>query len=256
MPQDHPDGTMPAIIVMADIKVPVDMQGQTLTLDINIKAADAKVGITINATDITGNIPIDIKAQTVGDIGIDIKAATAKVGITINAADVTGNIAVDIKAQTIGNINVNLAASTATVTVSVTGTAQIDIEAQSVGVYLQAEWSVLQGDAKSFVPSGAVATGEAKYVEYTVPAGKTLYITLVTFSSRGSLAADRDKPQMVIADIIDDAFTVFYEGSNGGGGLPLTTPLKCDAESDMYFRVTNWSNHDCNIAGIFRGYEI
>ena len=176
MPQDHPDGTMPAVIVMADIKVPMDLQGQTLTLDMNIKAADAKVGI--------------------------------------------------------------------------------HIEAQSVGVYLQPEWAVLQGEAKTFVASGAAASGANQYVQYTVPAGKTLYITLVTFSSRGSLAADRDKPQMVRADIIDDAYTVFYEGGNGGGGLALTTPLKCDAESDMYFRVTNWSNHDCDIAGLFRGYEI
>lgn len=261
MPQDHPDGTIPMIFTKADVKMPVDIQAQLLTLDINIKAQDAKVAITINATDITGQIPIDIKA------------ATAKVSIKINATDITGNLPIDIKTQTLGQVNVNIkaqtlsqlnvniAASAATVTVSVTGTANISITAQSVGVYLKPDWETKEGNDKNFqvvAPVGGMSFADTEYIAYEVPGGKTLYICGISFLIRAHDAADYD--HFLYGEVYLWDFSVgvtpVHLGGLGGGGLPLSKPMKVAAGDFFRLTIRSFANVTVDMIGSAFGYEI
>jgi len=109
--------------------IPIDISAQSVgNIAVDIVAQTlGTIAISINVADITGNLPIDIKAQTVGNIGIDIKAATVKVGITLNVADITGNIPIDIKAQTLGTVAISINVA------NITGNLPIDIKAQTLG---------------------------------------------------------------------------------------------------------------------------
>lgn len=123
MPQDHEDGTIPTVILRADM-----------------------------------TLCVDVTAQTIGDITVDI------------AGQSVGAITVDIAAQTVGNIDVNIAAQGADVT--------IDIEAQSVGVFLQPSWATKQAEDVNIMSSivGAAQNTWHNVIDHTVPAGHTLHI--------------------------------------------------------------------------------
>lgn len=210
MPTDHPDGTFPVAFIMADIKMPVDIQAQYVTL------------------------AVDIKAQTLSQVNINIAA------------------------QTLGQLNVNIAASAITMNVAVTGTANISVTAQTVGVYLQPEWASKEGKEKGWLYSGSqkppAGTVEGEYV---VNAGKTLFITSIQASCHAYMAADGDKLHSFRAYVHDSAdnFDLMF-GGVGGGSVDLGKSLRVDGGGSVYATVTNTSNHDCNLSVSWQGYEI
>lgn len=201
--------------------------------------------VNITGSDVT--IDVDIIQQSVGNINVDIAAQSA------------GDITVDISAQSIGNIDVNLAASDITVIVTVTGTAQIDIETQSVGIYLQPGWAALQGTDKNFYLGGnSIAVNGEASADYVVPAGKTLFICGCSFIGWGHAAADRDKMQICaleLKDVTEIAHFVML-GANGGAGLALSKPVVVPSEHTLSFLLYNLSNHVMDIYGTFWGFEV
>ena len=126
------------------------------TDSVQIVGTDIMVAIDLQAAYIM--MPVDIQAQYL-TLNIDITAQTlANLKVDINAASI-GNIGIDIKAATIGNLT-------------------IDIEAQSVGVYLQPDWQVKAGTDKNIYASASLADATwTKVLDYTVPTGKTFYLT-------------------------------------------------------------------------------
>lgn len=188
----------------------VNIAASAITLNVDIKAATAKVGITLNIADIVGNLPIDIKAATIGNIGIDIKAQTlGQVNINLAASAITlnvniasqgafylnvniaaqfANIDVTLKASAItlnvnissqtANINVDIKASSVTMNVSVTGTANIQITAQTVGVWVGGEWEAKEGNDVQIYGTASLDGGvDGLVASFFVPAGKKLYIS-------------------------------------------------------------------------------
>lgn len=209
MPTDHPDGTFPVALIMADIMMPVDIQAQYVTLD------------------------VDITAQSIG------------------------NISIDIAAQTIGNLDVNIAASEVTINVAVTGTANIDITAQTVGIYLIPDWATKEGNSKVLHGGNIdVVRGSGATVNYTVPAGKTLYVNYLVAANWAYHSADGDSNQMCIALLAIDGAVKVYIGGNGGVGVPLTTPFRVDAGEELGATVQNWANHNTCVDVTVMGYEI
>jgi len=132
----------------------IQLIGADIMMPIDVQAAYIMMPIDIQAQYV--NLEVDIVAQTVGNIGIDIKAATI------------GNIGIDIKANTLGNLT-------------------IDIEAQSIGIYLKADWEVLQGTDKNLSGYAECPDGSATFViDYTVVADTAFIICQWGFN----LAAD------------------------------------------------------------------
>ncbi len=129
----------------------------------------------------------------------------------------------------------------------------------AVDVVLRPEWSAVNATDKNFLGTAAnVATGLIATAAYTVPAGKTLYVTLLGFSIFATLAADRDLNQIgwVAANDNTLGVTNVAMGGNGGGCVPLNKPLKYAAGTSLEFRARNLSNHNCELLVFAAGYEL
>jgi len=219
---DYPDWTDLVQIIGSDIMVPIDIQGSYIML------------------------PVDIQAQYV-TLEIDIVAQSV------------GNIAIDIAAQSIGNLNVNIAASAVTMNVAVSGTANINITAQTVALANQAEWAAQKGAGVNKTAFGEeVATGGNAYTSHTVATGKTLYICGLSFYIFATAPADGDKNQIGYAYLRNhtDNKELAYIGGNGGGGITFPKPIELVAGKVLRAYVVNWSNHVCDIGVSTWGYEL
>ena len=167
-------------------------------------------------------------------------------------AQTIGNVAIDIAAQTLSEMAVNITAQDLAQLV-------IKIAAQTVGVYLQPEWAALQGVDKNLAGLDASAIyGEALNVDYTVTAGKTLYITGVTCFIYALAAADYDHFLYVVLNIINTTTTVVLGrlGGIGGCGIMYDKPLVILAGQVLRAQAINFSNITCVLGLTAWGYEI
>jgi len=278
MPKDHPDGISPISVSRADIKAPIDIQKQSVTvkidiiaqtlatiqiniasssvtLDINIAAAAAGVTLNVNVKSQTANISVNLAASAI-TLDINIKSQTANINVNLAASAITLDI--NIKSQT-ANINVKIAASDVTVTVSVTGTAQVNLYAQNVGLYLKPEWEAKEGNDKGFQISNVnMVWGNSSYVEYDVPAGKTLYITSMGFGIFSAASDDYDHylyGECYIYNATSVA-TIARVGGLGGGSLPFSQPLVIPAGEKFQGSICCYAGVTCRMAASFWGYEI
>jgi len=204
----------------------IQLIGSNIMLPIDIQASYVMIPVDIQAQYVT--LDIDIVAQTVGNIGIDIKAASV------------GNIGIDIKANTLGNLT-------------------IDIEAQSVGVYYGAEWETKEGNDKFLsVVSETLESGDSAYATYTVPAGKTYYITSLSFMSLAVSSEDRDLHQTGYVYLWNQTDSTFlaHLGGDGGNGISFPSPVKVAAEKEVRLTVLNYSAHDSLMRATCGGFVI
>ena len=135
----------------------------------------------------------------------------------------------------------------------------IDFEAQSMGVYLQPEWAALQAVDKNF--TGLIADvdfGETVYIEYRVPAGKTLYITDVAAACAAHNAVDGDLPQHFWAYLANVSTTGFLTrlGGNGGMAIVYNKPKVFLAGESMRFCAGSAAKHAVRLYSSCGGYEI
>ena len=198
--------------------------------------ADWTESIELLGTEI--QVPIDIQGAFI-QMPIDIQGQYVTLDINIEsvAADVT--------------MNVNITASAVTI--------NMDIKAQSVAIKSQGEWSPQAGQQKYFRVSGSsVAVGGSAAADYTVTAGKTLFITHFGGSMYGTAAADRDKDQVCYMNIMNNTTAIILAelGGHGGGGMVLPTPVKIPAGEVFRYQIWNFSNHVCEVYLTAGGYEI
>jgi hypothetical protein len=180
---------------------------------------------------------------------LDLSDLAAGGGDTIEVANLKAKI--DIVAQTIGNLAVNIAGQIADLA--------INIAAQNVGIYLQPEWAAKVGVDKSFNwASLNLGEGLSASLPYTVTAGKTLYITQLSFYSHAVDVANADLNQMCMGYITDndDAANAWYQGGNGGGGVVFSKPMAFEGGHTVNFAVMNCSNHHTKSGVTASGYEV
>jgi len=234
---DYPDWTDLVHLVGTDIMLAVDIQGAYIMMPVDIQAQYV-------------NVEVDIVAQTIGNIGIDL------------AAQSVGDITIDIAAQSIGTLAVGIVASTVTLDITLHAsdiTLNIDIDAQSVGVYLQTEWETKEGHDKNFRSSGTSKNwGGNTYFEYEVPAGKTLYITGVSYAIFPDAAADYDHHLHFWLEMYQLLPLNRYVdiGGEGGGAIMLTKPIVIPHGKAVQGKITNKSNVSCTVVVCAWGYEI
>jgi len=184
-------------------------------------------------------LPVDIQAQYV-NLDVDVVAQTI------------GNLNVDIAAQTIGNLAVNIAASAITMNVTVTGTANINIIAQTVGIFLQPEWAAKEGTDKDLSGSSAADLGTAyMIITYTVPAGKTLFIS--HFGAHTRITSGN-----VIAKIWNHTTMIVKAITGGAQGcsMPLNKPIVIPGGEIAALVVEQMAADTQVVTGHIGGYEI
>lgn len=243
------------VLELAEANLNVQVIASSVTIDINVTASDIMMPIDVQGSYIM--LPIDIQGSYIM-MPVDIQAQYVTLDIDI-VAQTVGNINIDIAAQTVGNLNVNIAASAVTITVSVTGTANISITAQSVGVYLQPDWQAKEGRDKNFRIEGT-ARGwlEGGYIAYIVPTGRTLYITGMSIVVRPSLASNSVYNHNATAYIYNATNSIFLAQISGFGGAGLTFSKPFSISTGKVFRlyIYCYSNFDCELTGYAWGYEI
>jgi len=199
---------------------------------VQIVGTDIMVAVDLQAAYIM--MPVDIQAQYV-DLTVDIVAQTV------------GNITVDIAAQTVGNIGIDLKAQSV-------GNITIDVETQSVGIYLKADWEVLQGTDKNEYGYATVgAEAEAIVLDYTVPAGKTFYICQWGFGVlwNGGVIAKLSHVHNATVTYLSVA------GGYSGGTQSFTKPIAVLAGYHIKVYIINMDSGGAHTGyGSIGGYEI
>ncbi len=218
---DYPDWTAAIELLGSEIQVPIDVQGAYIQMPIDIQGQYITLDINIAASAITLNVAIASSAVT---LNVNISSTTAA-------------------------LSVNLTASAITLNISVT--------AQTIAVRNQGEYSAVAGQGvEKTVSFTNVTFGNAGTATYTVTAGKTLYITDVSFAIWANAAASGDLNQMGDVAILVGSTVYFIMGGNGGGMVVLPRPLIFAAGTVVILGVDVRANHACNGFAQFHGYEL
>ncbi len=134
-----------------------------------------------------------------------------------------------------------------------------DYEGDKSKLFTVADWAAIEATDKNFeaLLAGAVYADQA-IVLYTVPPGRTLYITQFGFSSYASVAADGDNNQICRGLIYNLTLfaNLWVTSGNGGDGLMFPKPLVVEAGHQVGFYSGNFSNHTCVLQVAAGGYEV
>ena len=136
-----------------------------------------------------------------------------------------------------------------------------DFEGGKAGLYSIADWTAKEATDKNFFSSALSKTyGQVDEESYTVPAGKTLYITQFYCYAIASNVADGDNNQICGASLYRSnpapQSTYAHLAGNGGGAVALPKPAVFTAGETMIMAVASYANHTCNIGVGASGYEL
>ncbi len=125
---------------------------------------------------------------------------------------------------------------------------------QEVGVIPEADWQVKAGNQKFLVGAVAeLASGAwAMIIDYTVTAGKVLYLYGASCASR-KVNSDLNHACEIAVQI--GATEYLYAGGNAGVVYPFTSPIKVTAGVAVRLNVYNNADHTCSIRGSYLGFE-
>jgi len=136
---------------------------------------------------------------------------------------------------------------------------KIRIDAQQVGVKIEAEWSIWQGLQKTLRGvAGALGAGAIKdVINYTVPSGKRLFVVAINACTTGVGAGVTYKKGhfwfYIDTDIIWDA-SVSQEHCTVG--LVSTAPLRVEAGQTIFARIINNGTAAGDFVAWIHGYEV
>jgi hypothetical protein len=228
----------------------------SLNLKISIAASTVTLNVAIQSSAVTLNVAIQSSAVTL-NVAIQSSAVTLNVNVTNSTINVSGTVSISGTVNITGTVNIS-GTVTVTGTVNISGVAQMDIEAQSVGVSIQGEWQSEQGNLKTRAAAWAtLASGGTGNDDYTVPAGKRLFVYGATFATR-SQSTGADNPQEVhwylSAGGVTIAWGVIGEGQQTCP-LVFSAPVRCDATSVLRLSLTNIGASTGYVMGSWWGYE-
>ncbi len=119
------------------------------------------------------------------------------------------------------------------------------------------EWAAKQATDKTFLASGtSVAAGNGISIQYTVPAGRKLYLSDGQCSSHATATADADLNQMTdLAAYGPLVAHLSQAGGNGGVILGWRKPWVATAGQLVTMLANNRSGHTCDMSMRFAGWE-
>lgn len=134
-----------------------------------------------------------------------------------------------------------------------------DFEGGKRGLYSVADWAAYEGVDKNFAHDTAALTwGGSEHLSYSVPEGKTLFISGMSFTIFPESGEDADNNQIGEIHLINattlEAPAVI--GGNGGGGIVFSKPVRFKAEEELQLYVVCKANHICFMRVTCWGYEV
>lgn len=210
-------------------------------MEINIIASEVTLAISIESSTIM--MPIDIQSSYVM-VPIDIQAQYMNLAIDI-VAQTIGSIKMDMVAQSIGNIAISIAGQIDNIDIS--------LQAQNIGIALNPEWQVKQGNYKLFnVELFSIITDTSgEYDLYTVPTGKKLVIWGIGIGLRPSSSANYANRTRGEFWVYSKEGSTYYPrwrcGAEQGNFFPLTEPLEIPAGGHAYATMYNRGPDTANL---------
>ena len=140
-----------------------------------------------------------------------------------------------------------------------TATDYPDFEGGKQRVYLTPEWAAKEAVDKTFViaPNNMPAVpGLLSSGTYLVPAGKTLYITHVSFLGYATAAADRELNQGIWGQLYVGVDVRYEAMGSFGVTAVLSKPVVVVAGETLGYGIANVSNHNIMVGCLIAGYEV
>ena len=132
-----------------------------------------------------------------------------------------------------------------------------DYSPTAVDVVLRPEWAAKEGTDKDIRGSaGSTAFAGALDIDYTVPAGKTVYITSISVAAAAIALADAGKHQTVRGSLLIAGSEHFELGGDGGQALAVSKPIVALAGELIRLRVFQYAEHASALFGAWNGYEV
>jgi len=233
--------TFNAVVTASDIMMPVDIQAQYITLDINIAASAVTLNVNITASAVTLNVAIQSSAVT---LNVAIQSSAVTLNVNISSSSVTLNV-------TVTNATLNVTGS-----VTISGTANVTITAQTVGISVQGEWQVEAGHLHYNSTKQAIASGAAYNLYETIAAGKRYFCYGASFGTLSYVSAD-DDPQPCECHVkvggTAVALSVVGEG-NQSAIMSFSTPIRADAGQTFGVAMVNTGTKSTYGAMTYWGY--
>lgn len=192
--------------------------GTNVTIPIEVEACDITLSINITAAAIM--MPVDMQAAYIM-MPIDIQGQVDDMNININ-----------IKAQEITNLT-------------------IDINAQEIGIYLKADWEVLQEHDLNLDGSAACADGNLVMVlDHLVEACTTFYICQWGFNVEGNTGAK------AVLFYTHNAVSTMLAESGGmvGNAQSFTKPIAVVVGDKIRVSLHQWSGGEITGHASVGGY--
>jgi hypothetical protein len=239
------DVVFEATVTASDIMMPVDIQAQYIDLDVNIASSEVTLNIAIQSSAVTLNVLITNSSI----------AVTGTVSIAGTVA-ISGTVSISGTVTITGTVNIS---GTVTITgaVSITGVASITITAQTVGVSIQGEWQIQQGNLKTLNGGASAGSGAtATPTSWTVTAGKTFYIYGIMCATV-SYSTGLDDPQEANFDFDVNGVSVCWPivgAAQQTVSINFSTPIKATSGQLVRLRATNQGYATGMFIGSIWGY--
>ena len=255
MPVGRPDHTG-GIYITGSVTIPISIESSEVTFDVAITSCTVTLSVNITDSDIM--MPVDIQAQYM-TLDINIAASAVTLNVAIQSSAVTLNVNISSSSVTL-NVTVTNATLNVTGSVTISGTANVQITAQTVGVSVQGEWQVEQGNLNVNSAESTPAAGSTSSVSQTVPAGKVLYVYGCSFAVV-SHTAGADNPQecycyagLGAAGATRVAYAAVNEGTQSAT-IIFNTPIKVTAGLIFGAYMKNVGSVSTDVGLSFWGYE-
>ncbi len=262
--------TVPIDIQAVTVTVPISIQSQVANLNVNLAASAVTLNVNIAASAVTLNVSVQnasinvaITASSVtlnvnltsSSITLNVSVQNASINVSITGSSVTlnTNIAnftsatdVDIRiASQVGNVAVNIAASAVTLNMNLSSssiTLNISVTAQTVAIQHSGQWAGTQNTRWSVQGTASVANdNSAQIITRTVPAGKTGFVSGISFEMQGN-GTPANVPSMMTAYLYVAGSIVQRLGSYRGGGITFDTPFRATAGQIIRVDVGQWNS--------------
>lgn len=134
-----------------------------------------------------------------------------------------------------------------------------DFEGGKSKLFTVADWAAVEATDKNFSATGTDKWySESIFSSYTIPSGKTLYITQFAWGAFASDSTEGDLNQICEGMIwsYTDQVRLWTQAGNGGGGLIFPKPLVVTGGKLLRFINTAYANHSMDLSLAAGGYEV
>jgi len=154
--------------------------------------------------------------------------------------------------QTSPLLAVNITASQVTMDVNITDSVQLDINinAQNIGVYLVESWVAKQvTDINLYGFAHLGVDGSGSLIAYEIPEGKSLYVSFVSVTPRGTGLNYLASLYVSPADV-----TYITIGNDRVHTIEFHKPIRIDGPNIVYLNIQNLSNTEAYFYGTILGW--